>query len=54
MTPSLPDLPIDILVARILSFECLPDQRKVIMFEPPDCKARDEARVLQCWTKGRI
>ena len=25
MTPSLPDLPIDILVARILSFECLPD-----------------------------
>ena len=29
-------------------------RRKVILFEPPDCKARDEARVLQCWTKGRI
>ena len=25
MTPSLPDLPSDILVARILSYECLPD-----------------------------
>ena len=29
-------------------------QCKVILFKPPDCKARDEARVLQCWTKGRI
>ena len=29
-------------------------RRKVILFEPPDCKARDEARVLQCWTKGRV
>jgi hypothetical protein len=29
-------------------------RRKVILFEPPDCKGRDEARVLQCWTKGRI
>ena len=29
-------------------------RRKVILFEPPDCTARNEARVLQCWTKGRI
>ena len=25
--------------------------RKVILLEPPACKARNEARVLQCWTK---
>ena len=29
-------------------------RRKVILFEPPDCKARDEARVLPRRTKGRI
>jgi hypothetical protein len=29
-------------------------RRKIILFEPPDCKERDEARVLQCWTKGRV
>ena len=27
--------------------------RKVILFEPPVCKARSEARV-QCWTEGRV
>ena len=29
-------------------------RRKVMMFVCPGCKARDEARVLQCWTKGRV
>ena len=36
-------------------FVSLSDIRcKVILFEPPACKARSEARVLQCWTKGRV
>ena len=29
-------------------------RRKVTVFECPACKARDEARVLQCSTKGRM
>jgi len=29
-------------------------RRKVIFFEPPACSDRNEARVLQCWTKGRV
>jgi hypothetical protein len=28
--------------------------RKVIFFQPPSCSDRNEARVLQCWTKGRV
>ena len=28
--------------------------RKVMLFEPPACTVRNEARVLQCWTKGRV
>ena len=39
----------------VTRFVALEDfRRKVILFEPPDCKERNEARVLQCWTKGRI
>ena len=29
-------------------------RRKVMLFEPPACTVRNEARVLQCWTKGRM
>lgn len=29
-------------------------RRKVMLFEPPACTVRNEARVLQCWTKGRV
>ncbi len=29
-------------------------RRKVIFSEPPACSDRNEARVLQCWTKGRV
>ena len=28
--------------------------REVMLFEPPACTVRNEARVLQCWTKGRV
>jgi len=28
--------------------------RTAMLFEPSDCKARDEARVLQRWTNGRM